>query len=93
VHQEFKLYSLDYWRLCDELSVLHAALLIVGKDPSEISVYVEKWAVHERPVGYEAAKTALKNAVRSGRLKAIIAMKHGQEDGTRKPRKENGMTI
>jgi hypothetical protein len=23
----------DYWRLCDELSVVHAALLIIGEDP------------------------------------------------------------
>ena len=24
----------DYWRLCDQLSVVQAALLIVGEDPS-----------------------------------------------------------
>ena len=26
--------ALDYWRLCDELSVVQAALLIVDEDPS-----------------------------------------------------------
>ena len=64
--------SLDYWRLCDELSVYHAALLIAGKDPSTTDGYVESWDIHNRPAGYEAAKTALMNAVRSGRLKATI---------------------
>ena len=62
----------EYWRLCDALSVIQAALLIAGKDPSTTAAYVESWDVHERPIGYEAAKTALMNAVRSGRLKATI---------------------
>jgi hypothetical protein len=26
--------SLDYWRICDELSVIQAATLLVGGDPS-----------------------------------------------------------
>jgi hypothetical protein len=26
--------SLDYWRLCDELNVVEAALLVAGEDPS-----------------------------------------------------------
>jgi len=26
--------SMNYWRLCDELSIAQAALLVAGEDPS-----------------------------------------------------------
>ncbi len=63
--------SMDYWRLCDELSVIHAALLIAGVDPTEYE-YVENWEISKRPKGYEAAKTALINIVLSGRIPAML---------------------
>ena len=56
--------SLDYWRLCDELNVIQAALLVVGGDPSSDASYVEGWSPENRPPGYEAAKTAISNALR-----------------------------
>jgi hypothetical protein len=55
--------SLDYWRLCDEVSVVQAALLIVGEDPSESQDYIDNWEAGNRPKGYDAAKTALANAI------------------------------
>jgi hypothetical protein len=55
---------LDYWKLCDELNIIQAALLIIGEDPSGEFAYVENWQVHERPQGYEAGKTALTNALK-----------------------------
>jgi hypothetical protein len=58
--------GLDYWRLCDELSVIQAALLIAGCDPSPAADYVEGWAPENKPVGYEAAKTAISNALQRG---------------------------
>lgn len=65
--------SLDYWRLCDELSIVHAALLIVGIDPSsEEGSYCERWQEHEQPSGYLAAKRALIGAVQAGRLPATV---------------------
>lgn len=63
---------MDFWRLCDELSVVQAALLIAGEDPSSIAEYVENWSAQDKPTGYEAAKSALKHAVLSGRINAII---------------------
>jgi len=33
--------SLDYWRLCDELNVIQAALLIQGEDPSSSQSHVQ----------------------------------------------------
>ena len=57
--------NLDYWRLCDELSVRQAALLVVGVNPSgETGANCDGWQVHERPHGYGAAVTAISNALR-----------------------------
>jgi hypothetical protein len=61
--------SMDYWRLCDELNVMQAALLITGIDPSgEDGCYCESWDLHKRPRGYEAAKSAISNALRKGKI-------------------------
>lgn len=61
--------ELDYWRLCEELNIVQAALLVVGEDAS-IAEYAEDWDAQNRPKGYEAAKTAicsgLKNFVSYG---------------------------
>jgi hypothetical protein len=62
--------SLDYWRLCDELSVVQAAVLIVGEDPSAFQEWIE--GAHTRPEGYDAAKAALVHAIRGNRLPARI---------------------
>lgn len=60
---------LDYWRLCDELNIMQATLLIINLDPSSKDYcYCEDWKLHERPNGYEAAKTAISNALRKGTI-------------------------
>jgi hypothetical protein len=61
--------SLDHWRLCEDLNVRQAALLIVGVDPTG-SYNIDHW--NETPRGYEAAETALRNAIRNKRLSANI---------------------
>jgi hypothetical protein len=53
----------DYWRLCDDLSVHQAALLTVGADPATL-VSVESIPYEDRPRGYEAAKSAISNALK-----------------------------
>jgi hypothetical protein len=64
--------SLDYWRLCDELSIIQAALLLAECDPSGESGYAENWPVHQRPHGYEATKTAITNAFRRGTIRGCL---------------------
>lgn len=60
----------DYWRLCDELTVMQAALLTVGVDPSSaVGSNCEGWKMQERPPGYEAAKSAIGRALQRGVLK------------------------
>ena len=63
---------LDHWRLCDELSVVQAALLIVGKDPSGVQDLIEHTGASSRPKGYDAAKAALINSVNGKRLAATV---------------------
>jgi len=64
--------NLDYWRLCDELSIIQAALLLAESDPSGENGYAENWEMHKRPHGYEAAKTAISNAFRRGSIKGRL---------------------
>ena len=64
--------SLDFWRLSEELSVIQAALLLVGCDPSSEDGYAESCDMDKRPKGYEAAKTAITNAFRRGAIKGRL---------------------
>lgn len=63
--------SLDLWRLCDEVCVIQAVLLIIGLDPSYYQNVEEPSAEH-LPEGYHAVFTAVTNAVLSKRLSATI---------------------
>jgi hypothetical protein len=64
--------ALDHWRLCDELSVVQAALLIVGEDPSQLQHKIENYPPSNRPPGYDATKVALINAIKGKRLPATV---------------------
>ncbi len=69
---EFGMMAIDYWRLCDEISVLDAALLIVGEDPATSRDYIDHWDGEKLPTGYAATRTALINAVLGGQLRATL---------------------
>lgn len=58
---------LDYWRLCEELSVKQAALLIADTDPSDAE-YVQNWKPEERPIGYDAAVQAIHRGLKRGAI-------------------------
>jgi len=64
--------KLDFWRLCDEVSVVQAVLLIVGEDPSERQGYIENEQPQSKPTGYDAVRAALVNAIKRKRLPANI---------------------
>lgn len=68
--------DLDHWRLCDELSIVQAALLLAGCDPGGENGYAENWEMHQRPRGYEAAKTAVANGLRSGAIKGALVPRY-----------------
>lgn len=66
--------ALDYWRLCDELTIYQAALLIAGVDPATYE-HVEKLVAPDRPKGFDAAKHAITNAVRREDIESeVIAL-------------------
>lgn len=70
---------LFFWRLHDEVSVVNAAILMVGGDPSDKEELWDEgtrdtyWAQKLSYPGYEAALGALKSAIRRGEIKASIA--------------------
>ncbi len=69
----------DYWRLCDDLSIIQATLLIVGEDPSGEYWHVEGLNMDKRPFGYEAAKTALINALKRKTIEGNVCF-HAEHD-------------
>ena len=60
---EIQLSVLDLWRLCDQLTIVQAALLLSGHDPSHLQDSVESQSSRNRPDGYEAAKAAITRAL------------------------------
>lgn len=86
--------GLDYWRLCDELTIVQAALLIVGRDPGQQEDCIERESAHRQPPGYMAAKTAITQALQCGKIKGEsrpfhdydgFGNKAGPIDGTTDP--------
>jgi len=70
--------AMDVWRWCDELTVMQAALLANGLDPGVEFCHVEDWDVHKRPGGYEAAKHAITQALKSGKISGEVIPKTTQ---------------
>jgi len=82
------LSKMDYWRLADELSVVDAAILMTGNDPSTMDImivpelnepYLDEMG---RPIqfqrtgyeGYSPSFKALKNAIMSNSLRATVRL-------------------
>lgn len=79
LNDQLRLESMDYWRLCDELSIVQAALLMVGEDPATDNVHVENWDFPTRPIGYEAAKSAISRALMKGAISGKLIPEFDQD--------------
>lgn len=66
------MHSTNYWDLCEEYSVIQAALLIVDEDPATLQHVVEQNSPDFRPHGFDAVYSALQKAVSAGSLEASI---------------------
>ena len=80
--------GIDFWRLADELTIIQAALLICGYDPTDLQKevrYDNNRHGKKYPNGYIAIKHALSSAVKSELLPARIAMVVSQRDGEHYP--------
>lgn len=75
VEVRLSMESLDYWRFCDELTVVQAALLIVDQDPSGIAEYVQGWHPVDKPTGYAAVFSALQLSIIGERLEATTTFR------------------
>ncbi len=84
--------ELDYWRLCDHLSVQDAAALVIGEEPSSVygvgeGVYLgyshSDSGPSSRAGEFQAAFTAIKNAIQAGTIQAqlrVSAREYGTAD-------------
>jgi hypothetical protein len=82
----------DYWRLCDELNATQAGALIVGASPARVRCeqkthYLSATADDSTPSAetplFQAAFSAIKNAIGAGTLKATVrhsAREYGEID-------------
>jgi hypothetical protein len=64
------------WGLCENFSVEQAALLSSGYLPEDYAFDFDEWEVKNWPTGLYATFTALKNAVTTGTLPALIQYQH-----------------
>lgn len=65
--------AIDYWKFASDLTVVQAALLILGQDPAEYQEYIDEWAPSSKPKGYEAILSSLQNDIKQKRLPASMA--------------------
>jgi len=66
-----KMNPLAYWALCPTFSIVQAAFLFCGRDPSHIDRHSEAQAQY-LPDGYVPVRTALVNAISRGLLPAEV---------------------
>jgi hypothetical protein len=69
--------DVDFWRLCDELTVVQAALLVVGHDPSPLEIGVDRKTSANQPRGYNATKNAILSAVKNDLLEGELVCTQG----------------
>ena len=55
--------TMDFWRLCERLTFVQAALLLAGHDPSHLAIGIEYKASEKQPEGYPACRAAIETAV------------------------------
>ncbi len=86
--------DLDYWRLCDQLDIIQAAILVCGYDPAVVQSDVEVSSPDFQPAGYEAAKTAISSALRKGLIKGRLIPIHEYDmNGNQSSIKENSIDL
>ena len=63
--------DIDFWKLSDELTIVQAALLVIGVNPDD-HPFVESGNLADRPRGYEAAKHAIFTSLKAERIRGEI---------------------
>lgn len=73
--------AFEYWRLCEQLTLIQAALLMAGHDPSGIEHDVEGLSPRQQPSGYAACRQALISAIEAKSLNGFLAYDEGYDSG------------
>lgn len=82
--------SLDTWRLCEELTIIQAALLIAGADPSDYSELFVYLNPDEMPEGFEGAKTAISGALLKGKITGHLSPEYDVDENGRRTADRDG---
>ena len=60
--------TIDFWRLCERLSLVQAALLLAGHDPSHFKDGFEDLTSTKQPEGYHACLAAIESALKEEKI-------------------------
>ena len=77
---DLELEPSPFWRLAEKLSVVQAALLIIGVEPQGVADYLEGWDDKQRPEHYRAARDSVSGAVEGGALEGKIVYLNPDDD-------------
>ena len=71
--------DLDYWRLCEELTIEQAALLIADVDPASEQARLSPNHWGAAPTIYLAARTAIENALRRKSIRGTLVSRFADD--------------
>ena len=71
--------GIDFWRLADELSIVQAAMLVIGVNPSGNEYKIEQAASPSE--GYEAIKHSITTSLQSGILEGKVIIETDTQYG------------
>lgn len=78
------------WRLCEELTIVQAALLMAGADPSDYNEVFVFYNPDEMPEGFEGAKTAISGALLNGKIKGHLSPEYDVDENGRRTTDRDG---
>ena len=73
--------GVNLWQLCDQLTVIQAALLVLNIDPRGIEHTVEQTPAKERPPGYDAIKAAIMHGLHRLELRGTVVRLRSPYEG------------
>ncbi|WP_429931482.1 hypothetical protein [Agrobacterium vitis] len=69
-----------FWRLADKLTIVQAALLVIGVEPQGVSDSVERWADGSKPDNYTAVRDSIANAIENSSIKGKLLYQNSEYD-------------
>lgn len=76
---EYRTDVSEFWRLADSVTIVQAALLLLGIEPQSAENNVENCSPEDRPNGYNAARDAIASAIQGEVIQGQIEY-HSSDD-------------